>query len=153
MTAGASTPNWIIQQVVEHLEHAQTQRPTAWNWGSHLRFLTTHNLFVALGAAALTFANMELLGVGITPVYLLIAAMYVFAVHTLNRLAEVKAGKLNDPSRTEFYQQYRDILQAGALTCGLGAIAMSLGLGSGAIGLDHADGRHGWGVPDRFGAR
>jgi 4-hydroxy-3-methylbut-2-enyl diphosphate reductase len=136
VTAGASTPNWIIQQVVERLEHAQTQRPTAWKLGQRiLRFLTLTNLYVALGAAALTFANMELLGVGISPVYLLIAAMYVFAVHTLNRLAEVKAGKLNDPSRTEFYQQYRGILHAGALTCGLGTIAMSLSLGWGPLAL------------------
>jgi 4-hydroxy-3-methylbut-2-enyl diphosphate reductase len=90
---------------------------------------------VALGAAALTFANMELLGVGISPVYLLIAAMYVFAVHTLNRLAEVKAGKLNDPDRTEFYQQHQGILQGGALACGLGTIAMSLSLGWGPLAL------------------
>ena len=130
VTAGASTPNWIIQQVVERLEHAQTQRPTGWNLVQHvLRFLTLTNLYVALGAAALTFANMELLGVDIAPVYLVIAGMYVFAVHTLNRLTEVKAGKLNDPNRTEFYQRYRGILQAGAFACGLGTIAMSLSLG------------------------
>ena len=136
VTAGASTPNWIIQQVVERLEQAQTRRPTGWKLVQRiLRFLTQTNLYVALGAAALTFANMELLGVGISPIYLLIAAMYVFAVHTLNRLAEVKAGKLNDPNRTEFYQHYRGILQAGALACGLGTIAMSLSLGWGSLAL------------------
>jgi len=59
----------------------------------------------------------------------------VFAVHTLNRLAEVKAGKLNDPYRSEFYQQHRSILQASALACGLGAIAMSFSLGWGALAL------------------
>ena len=136
VTAGASTPNWIIQQVVERLEQAQTRRPTGWKLvHGILRFLTLTNLYVALGAAGLTFANMELLGLGFSPVYLLIAAMYVFAVHTLNRLAEVKAGKLNDPNRSEFYQQHRAILQAGALACGLGTIAMSLSLGWGTLAL------------------
>jgi 4-hydroxybenzoate polyprenyltransferase len=55
--------------------------------------------------------------------------MYVFAVHTLNRLAESKAGKLNDPNRSEFYQQHRGILQASALACALGTIALSRSLG------------------------
>jgi 4-hydroxybenzoate polyprenyltransferase len=136
VTAGASTPNWIIQQVVERLEHAQTRRPTGWKLVQHiLRFLTLTNLYIALGAAGLTLANIELLGQGFTPVYLVIAALYVFAVHTLNRLAEVKAGKLNDPNRSEFYQQHQAILQASALASGLGAIAMSLGLGWGALAL------------------
>jgi (E)-4-hydroxy-3-methyl-but-2-enyl pyrophosphate reductase len=136
VTAGASTPNWIIQQVVERLEQAQTRRPTGWKLVQHaLRFLTLTNLYVTLGAAALTLANMALLGVAVSPIHLCIAAMYVFAVHTLNRLAEVQAGKLNDPNRTEFYQHYRGILQVGALTCGLGAIALSLSLGWGPLAL------------------
>jgi 4-hydroxy-3-methylbut-2-enyl diphosphate reductase len=136
VTAGASTPNWIIQQVVERLEQAQTRRATGWKVAQRLlRFLTLSNLYVALGAAALTFANMELLGLGLMPVYLLIAAMYVYAVHTLNRLAECKAGKLNDPSRTEFYQQHRGILQASALACALGTIGLSLSLGWGPLAL------------------
>ncbi len=136
VTAGASTPNWIIQQVVEHLEQAQTRRATGLKLVQRiLKFLTLTNLYVALGAAGLTFANMELLGLPFTPVYLLIAAMYVFAVHTLNRLAEVKAGKLNDPNRTEFYQLHRGILQAASLACGLGTIALSLSLGWGPLAL------------------
>jgi 4-hydroxy-3-methylbut-2-enyl diphosphate reductase len=61
--------------------------------------------------------------------------MYVFAVHTLNRLAESKAGKLNEPIRTEFYQQHRGILLGSALASALGAIAMSLGLGWGPLTL------------------
>jgi (E)-4-hydroxy-3-methyl-but-2-enyl pyrophosphate reductase len=130
VTAGASTPNWIIQQVVERLEQAQTRRPTGWKLAQRaLGFLTQTNLYVALGAAALTFANMELLGLPFTPLYLIIAAMYVFAVHTLNRLAESQAGKLNDPIRTEFYQQHRGILRGSALACALGTLALSLSLG------------------------
>jgi 4-hydroxy-3-methylbut-2-enyl diphosphate reductase len=136
VTAGASTPNWIIQQVVERLEQAKTRRPTGWKVVQRmLRFLTLTNLYVGLGAAALTYANLKLLGVGFTPLYLLIAAMYVFAVHTLNRLAESRAGKLNDPNQTEFYQCHRGILQASALACALGTIALSFSLGWGALAL------------------
>jgi 4-hydroxy-3-methylbut-2-enyl diphosphate reductase len=136
VTAGASTPNWIIQQVVERLEQAQTRRPTGWKLVQRvLRFLTLTNVYVALGAAGLTLANMELLGRPLTPLPLLIAAMYVYAVHTLNRLAESKAGKLNDPNRTEFYQRHRGILQGSALACALGAMALSFGLGWGPLAL------------------
>jgi 4-hydroxy-3-methylbut-2-enyl diphosphate reductase len=136
VTAGASTPNWIIQQVVERLERAQTRRPTGWKLAQRLLgFLTQTNLYVALGAAALTFANMQLLGLAFTPLYLIIAAMYVFAAHTLNRLAESRAGKLNDPIRTEFYQHHRGILLGSALACALGTIALSFGLGPGPVAL------------------
>ena len=136
VTAGASTPNWIIQQVVERLEQAQTRRPTGWKLVQRvLKFLTLTNLYVAGGAAGLTLANMALLGSSFAPSYLLIAAMYVFSVHTFNRLAESKAGKLNDPHQTEFYQQHRGILQASALACALGAIALSFGLGWGSFAL------------------
>jgi (E)-4-hydroxy-3-methyl-but-2-enyl pyrophosphate reductase len=136
VTAGASTPNWIIQQVVERLERAQTRRPTGWKLAQRLLgFLTQTNLYVALGAAALTFANMQLLGLAFMPLYLIIAAMYVFAAHTLNRLAESRAGKLNDPIRTEFYQHHRGILLGSALACALGTIALSFGLGPGPVAL------------------
>jgi 4-hydroxy-3-methylbut-2-enyl diphosphate reductase len=130
VTAGASTPNWIIQQVVARLEQAQTRRLTAWKLAQRLLgILTQTNLYVALGAAALTLANMQLLEQRFAPLYLLIAGMYAFAMHTLNRLTEHEAGKLNDPLRTEFYQRHRGVLRGSALACALGTIALSFSLG------------------------
>lgn len=130
VTAGASTPNWIIQQVVEHLERAQTRRRTGWKLMQRLlSLLTQTNLYVALGAVALTFANMQLLGLTFAPLHLLIAGMYVFAMHTLNRLAEYEAGTLNDPLRTEFYQRHRAILRGSSLACALGTIALAFSFG------------------------
>jgi len=136
VTAGASTPNWIIQQVVERLEQAQTRRPTGWKLAQRLLgFLTQTNIYVALGAMALTVANMQLLDMPFTPLYLVIAGLYVYAVHTLNRLAESKAGKLNDPMRTEFYQRHRGVLRGSALACALGTMALSYHLGWGPLAL------------------
>jgi 4-hydroxy-3-methylbut-2-enyl diphosphate reductase len=136
VTAGASTPNWIIQQVVERLEQAQTRRPTGWKLAQRLLgFLTQTNVYVALGAMALTFANMQLLDMPFTPLYLIIAGMYVYAVHTLNRLAESKAGKLNDPIRIEFYERHRGILRGSALACALGTMVLSYSLGWGPMAL------------------
>jgi len=130
VTAGASTPNWIIQQVVERLEQAQTRRPTGWKLAQRLLgFLTQTNLFLALGAAALTLANMQLLRLPFTSLHLLIAGMYAFAMHTLNRLNEHETGKLNDPMRTEFYQRHRGILRGSALACALGTVVLSFSLG------------------------
>jgi 4-hydroxy-3-methylbut-2-enyl diphosphate reductase len=130
VTAGASTPNWIIQQVVERLEQAQTRRPTGWRLAQRLLgWLTQTNVYVALGAAALTFANLQLLGMPFTPLYLVIAGLYVYAVHTLNRLAESRAGKLNDPQRTEFYQRHQGVLRSSALAGALGTMALSYSLG------------------------
>jgi 4-hydroxy-3-methylbut-2-enyl diphosphate reductase len=130
VTAGASTPNWIIQQVIERLERAQTRRRTAWKLLERLLgLLTQTNLYVALGAVALTFANMQLLGSTFAPLHLLIAGLYVFAMHTLNRLAEYEAGMLNDPLRTEFYQRHRGILRGSSLACALGTIALAVSFG------------------------
>jgi (E)-4-hydroxy-3-methyl-but-2-enyl pyrophosphate reductase len=59
VTAGASTPNWLIGNVVNTLKHAWAFRPGSWTnylyrvW----RFFLKSNIYVAIGAGSLSYTS------------------------------------------------------------------------------------------------
>lgn len=87
VTAGASTPNWIIREVVTRL--SQIGRSTAEKvlepFRAAVRFLTLSNLYVAAGAGALTYAASRLLGVPENWRYPVMASLSVLSLHTVNQ--------------------------------------------------------------------
>lgn len=84
VTAGASTPNWVIQDVMLRLGGgAETV------WQRMVSLLVRWNITAAMAAAALTFAASNILK---TPISYLpaIAALYVFCVHTFNQIIALR---------------------------------------------------------------
>jgi len=131
ITAGASTPNWIIKQVYQDLESRLMQRNSllrrcgfAW-----MRNLMMSNLYLALGAACLAFAGTWLQGLSVKPEYMLIAALYILSMHTVNNMLERHSDRYNDPLRANFYQKNRVFLWLLAAIAGTGALVTALGLG------------------------
>jgi (E)-4-hydroxy-3-methyl-but-2-enyl pyrophosphate reductase len=130
VTAGASTPHWLISNVVNTLKHARVFRP-----GSFLqyiyrvwRFLLKSNLFVALGAGSLSYTSSLLQQVEPLWKYFFVAFFYVYAMHILNHFTD-PASKLNDPVQSMFYGRHRRfLLSSGALSAFL-ALALGLILG------------------------
>ncbi len=111
ITAGASTPNWMIKKVIGELRKI---RPAIRRRGlDHLlhfwEFLIKTNLYVALGAAGLSLTNCLIQGIEPDPKFLLIASLYIFSMHLLNRYTDKAAGKFNDPPRAEFYEENEKI--------------------------------------------
>ena len=126
VTAGASTPNWLIGNVVNTLKHAWAFRPgsltnylyRAW------RFFLKSNLYVATGAGSLSYTSSLLQQVEPQFTYFFVAFFYVYAMHLLNHFTD-KASKLNDPVQTMFYGRHRRfLLVTGFLSA---FIALSLG--------------------------
>jgi 4-hydroxy-3-methylbut-2-enyl diphosphate reductase len=108
VTAGASTPNWLIRRVIQELESIQphglsTVLPRL---KQIVRFLLQSSLYVAGGAGSLCYAMAVLRGAGARAVDVAVTILYVFAMHVLNRYAD-KAAYYNDPSRAAFYERYR----------------------------------------------
>jgi 4-hydroxybenzoate polyprenyltransferase len=126
VTAGASTPHWLISNVVNTLKHARVFRP-----GSFLqyiyriwRFLLKSNLFVALGAGSLSYTSSLLQQVEPLWKYFFVAFFYVYAMHILNHFTD-PASKLNDPVQSMFYGRHRRfLLISGALSA---LLALTLG--------------------------
>jgi len=127
ITAGASTPNWIINRVCHCLETmSSTQSGNFFkSWQALQQALLFTNLFVAFGAGCLAFASMCMLG--ITPVFeqVMMAFLYVLSMHTLNNYISRKAERYNYPYRAAFYERYRIPLLIMAFTSGMSGLILA----------------------------
>ncbi len=132
ITAGASTPNWIIKKVYKALETMVFTRKQGWRralFGVQRAMLLT-NVYVSLGAGCLSYACSKLQGILQYFPYIFISMLFVQSMHILNHLTGSKSDQYNDPDRANFYQKYRVLLILLAVIAG-GAgliIAYSLGL-------------------------
>ena len=111
ITAGASTPHWLIRRVYEELARRDRERkawPLRWLY-NFPRFLVLSNLLVALGAAGLYTATTGLEGLRRQPLGLWLSFCYVFSVHTLNVLISREALALNEPARSRAFEQHREL--------------------------------------------
>jgi len=129
ITAGASTPNWIIKQVHQALERNLMTQRRGWRslWFSLQRVLLLTNFYVALGAGCLCFAAAALQEIPRYTPYVLIATLYVLSMHILNYLTAKKSDKYNDPDRAAFYQKHKRLLTIIAfITGGTGLITAAL---------------------------
>jgi (E)-4-hydroxy-3-methyl-but-2-enyl pyrophosphate reductase len=120
VTAGASTPNWMIQNVVREIEAirgASDRSLTRWA-ASALKFMVMSQFFGALAAFCLSCAALTLMGLGTLLVYPLITALYVYAMHAFNRVLDKGASSYIDPERARFHRRY------GTFLVGLGGAAI-----------------------------
>jgi 4-hydroxy-3-methylbut-2-enyl diphosphate reductase len=127
VTAGASTPNWLLRRVVNELESIQPRgvQPLVRMLRRYVRFLLQSNLFVACGAGCLSYAAAVLQGVNPRLEDFSITFSYVFAMHVLNRYAD-KASRFNHPSRTAFYERYKYKFFLASLSAVVIALVLAL---------------------------
>ena len=133
VTAGASTPNWMIKSIVREIEGIQSRTETAlgrWILGV-ARFLLLSNVVVAAGAFALAYAAAILSGRRADIIYPSLAFCYVYAMHVLNRLLDKGASAYNDPEVANFYRTYRTFLVLSGIISVITALALSYYLGLG----------------------
>lgn len=132
ITAGASTPNWIIKQIYRRLEAIPVSGQLAWRQAVfHLqRVLLLTNIYIALAAGTLCFACAKLQGArGVVP-QVLISMLYVLSMHILNHLMGRKADRFNDPERAEFYARYMAWLTVLASAAGAAGLYIAYTLGA-----------------------
>jgi len=131
VTAGASTPNWMIRDVVKEIEAIRSRRETfIGRWMRHaFKFLLLSNFLVALGAFSLAHAATILSGRKPDLFYPSLAFLYIYAMHVLNRFLDKGASTYNDPERANFYKKHRVFLIITGITTISGALALSFHLG------------------------
>ncbi len=131
ITAGASTPNWIIKKVYRTLEALQVKRGQKWRrilFGLQRALLLT-NIYVSLGAGCLSYASLKLQGFSQLFPYVLISMLYVQSMHILAHLTGSKADQYNDPERANFYSKYYVLLTILALAAGSAGLVIAFTLG------------------------
>ena len=127
VTAGASTPDWMIRRVVNRIEAIpDPNRGAADRLFDFLKLLTRANALVFLSALLGSVAALRLGGFPFSMKMALTAGLYLFALHTLNRCITFEADRYNEPNRSRFYESRKTAM----LGLGAAAALASLALGA-----------------------
>ena len=131
ITAGASTPSWIIKKVFRSLEHQLSKRQQGWRSALFIlqRNLLLSNIYLSMGAGALCYACLKLQGMGTNVPVILIAMLYVLSMHIFNNLTGRRSTQYNDPDRALYYKAHRTFLTLIALIAGIVGLMTSFTLG------------------------
>lgn len=131
VTAGASTPNWVIRRVLRRLGAIRSHRePGPRFWARRVfRFMVLSQILVALGAAGMSAAASALQGIAPSWVAAGVAFFYIYAMHILNQFLDKEAGQYNDPDRAVFLTSHRGFLVGSGAAASLAALVLCLDLG------------------------
>jgi 4-hydroxy-3-methylbut-2-enyl diphosphate reductase len=124
VTAGASTPSWMIRNVVKEVEAVTSagENRTTKALKNIAATAVQSNILCAFSALGLAHAASMLSARPTTFLFPLLASLYVFAVHISNRFLDRGASAYNDPGRAAFLSAHRQPL----LTAGIAAAAAGM---------------------------
>ncbi len=127
LTAGASTPNWIIKRVYRALETLPASKVKGIGalFFNLQRSLLLTNTYTALGAGCLCYAASKLQKIPNSYPAILISMLYILAMHIINNLTGSKADRYNEPERAAFYKTYQFPLSFLAVFSGLACLIIA----------------------------
>lgn len=116
VSAGASTPNWIIDRVVDDLAAQKNNRGGPFKglflaWVSSVRM----DLYSAFGAGCLSWVGMLLQEIPVRPANIMTSALFVYAMHTLNRFMSRKKAFIVGSFREASYLRYQRFYLGAAI--------------------------------------
>jgi len=125
ISAGASTPNWIIEKVFENLSAFQRQKRGIWlqRFLNLWAFSVRNGIYFSVGAVSLLCTATLLQGFDIDVVNIIIVAFYVFSMHRLNRTTDRKMREMEDSFSGEMHQKMH---QSAYITVAIFAMATAL---------------------------
>ena len=119
--AGASTPTWLVDEVVDVLEQLG-DRPSRWR--SFLQAAYGSSALMAVGAGLMTLGVHKWLGLPLGWRYPLLTAAYVVAMYLLSPFLDPLGLGAKGPARARFLERNRKTMLVSALA----ALALTLGL-------------------------
>ncbi len=127
VTAGASTPNWMIRNVVRKIESVRSSKEGILGRGilRIIKSLFLSNFIVALGALALAFSAMIISGRNPDYIHPSLAFFYIYAMHIFNRFLDKGASIYNDPERAHFNKRNKALLIFSGVASMIGALTLS----------------------------
>lgn len=117
VTAGASTPNWLIKEVVREIEGIRSIREKGVFIfiKNLLKYLLLSNLMVAIGAFSLSYGLTPIHGMNGDLRYPLISFFYIYAMHVINRYLDRVSSTYNEPDMIKFYNKHSIFLVTTSL--------------------------------------
>ncbi|MBN1903051.1 4-hydroxy-3-methylbut-2-enyl diphosphate reductase [Candidatus Sumerlaeota bacterium] len=137
VTAGASTPHWVIRNVVETLADFQLRKQFFLFrfLVSALRFLVYSSIFLSLGGAFLTYSAAHLMGLSDYYLNILLAFFFILSMHLINkRLSLPRDVNLLYGSQKRF-ARYKDAFTILALLCIVFSLMIAFYRGKGVFTL------------------
>lgn len=127
VSAGASTPNWIIEKVLDDITVSQREREKGKMRGflNLWAFAVRTDVYSAVGAGCLLFTGTILQGLPVSFVNVAIAALYVFSMHRLNRITDRKIRGMEDSFSGEAYRKHQKAYVIIAVLSMVTALALS----------------------------
>jgi len=128
VTAGASTPNWMINRVVNKIESCNqdtgsTASKYIHNFG---RFMIGSGFYLGIGAGFMSYANTVLLNIKPQLFFCIIAFLFIFSLYMFNNLANKESIEFNEPQKAKYYDKHHRLF----LGLGIGGAVLSIILAS-----------------------
>jgi len=126
VSAGASTPNWIIDRVMDKV--AENQRRKLKNVGVLFNFwlwTIKADIYSALGAGCLCLACLSLQQVPLNIKHPALASFFVYAMHVLNRLISRTPGGVLGSFREETYLKHEKAYLVAAIMAMAAALVLA----------------------------
>ncbi|MCK5541944.1 MAG: 4-hydroxy-3-methylbut-2-enyl diphosphate reductase [Desulfobacterales bacterium] len=125
ITAGASTPNWIISKAYREIEKNLRKKGKLSNAFYKTRdFLLHANIMLAVGAGSMTYACSKIQSFENIFIHATIAFLYILSMQVMNNLFAIKPDQYNNPDRAQLYKNNYAIF--GITTCIFGAAGLFL---------------------------
>jgi len=111
VTAGASTPNWVIQEVVDTIGgYTPVPRFTLWGVLMGIVYVAVEgNFFVCAGAAAFTIAMTLMMGLPLYTRFPLVSFFYLYPLHAFNRYLEIRLRTGTSNGQPPLVRMYRRV--------------------------------------------
>jgi len=109
ISAGASTPNWIIGRVFDNIASRQSEKNKKVSkifkfW----MFTIKTDIYSSIGAGCLSLTSMLLQRLDVNVLNIMITSFYVYAMHVINRLIDRKASTVVGSFREESYRKHEN---------------------------------------------
>jgi len=136
VTAGASTPQWLVERVVHKLQKlAYKGGYRFFSLAEAMRFLTKSNLLLAFSGAGLAYINMRIMDVRPTLPLAAVSFFAVLATYLSYQLLNASNLMISDHGKYQYHARFKKIFWSIALFSAVagGAISFHLGVWQGLL--------------------
>ncbi|MCR4290749.1 MAG: 4-hydroxy-3-methylbut-2-enyl diphosphate reductase [Candidatus Scalindua sp.] len=111
VTAGASTPNWLLERVVDKVQNYQGKKSKKMQSFTEkvITILIGSFMYIGIGAASFSYASSVLLGINPRIKFCAIATLFLFSMYVLNYFTNKEAAALSEPSRAKLYERHQGV--------------------------------------------
>ncbi len=135
VTAGASTPKWVIDNVVVKLKQMDSSSRGPASFTQLLRFLIKSEIYLSLGATALTYVNMKVMGVPLSPTPLAISFCAILSTYLLNQIFLPDELRKSNLRKYGYHLKYADFFKYLAISAGVVGVFLSFNAGIEIFGI------------------